>query len=139
MVLRASTESGATFRVAFNNTLPSTTLTGGVGAPGIFCPATTGSTNATFAIAPKTLVTAAMSVSLITTSTGEPSPPGKCLPSSSRPITESVRAVKASVFASPSAFNVNENPAKIVNSRVVEIQIRLGFFQQLYQPCPSAT
>ena len=91
-------------------------------------------------------VAAATSFSLTTISTGDPSPLGKCSPNFSSPITESVLVVKASVLAKPSAFNVNEKPAKMVNKRAVEIQTRFGFlstaapiFDQVPLNCSSTS
>ena len=110
-----------------SNTFPSTTFTGGVGRPGILCPATTGSTEEIFSTVSSAAVARATSSCFTTISTGEPSPLGKCSPNLSKPITESVFLVKASVFASPSAFKVKEKPAKTVNMSAVEIQILFGF------------
>ena len=103
-------------------------MIGGIGWPGIFWPATIGSTNATLPTLIRAVVAAVTSFSFTTISTGDPSPLGKCSPSFSSPITESVLDVKASVLAKPSALRVKEKPAKIVSRSAVEIQIRFGFF-----------
>ncbi len=83
---------------------------------------------------------------MTTISTGDPSPLGKCSPSFSSPITESVLFVKASVLAKPSAFKVNEKPAKMTSSRAVDIQMRFGLrstafpiFAQVPLSCSSTS
>ena len=86
----------------------------------------TGTTFATFGTFNTAAETAAMSDWSTTISTGVPSPLGKCSPSFSSPITESVFVVNASVWANPSDLRVGANAAKITNNAAVLIHTPLG-------------
>ena len=86
----------------------------------------TGTTLATFLTPLIAALAAAISAWSTTISTGVPSPLGKCSPSFSSPMTESVRVVKASVWAKPSDFKVVEKPAKTMRTRAVVTQIARG-------------